>query len=337
METFKENIPETFNIKYNSVYFGETTYLLNLDINLDISELSTQKKFTLELKVVLPSNYPDTEYKKYQSRVAYLSTHYNITKKNLSVDLFYVYNNKEEYKKLIKVGLETFNTKGLGKYMLCRAIRYLLQKSWFDRNSTITLIAAGNECFHKIDTYDECMDIFKDYPQQLFYFLDLHRQSVLKDKLQTEYFDSSYYKTRKSDIDPIVLRILKEETTKDEELLTLLKKLACYVKTNLNLVKYYKKYGFEEDQIQYFNYPFFVKMSGSVNSILSECWYGKMVDKGREYNERKSAIDIPLFSDDEWRFRPRRKLSSKSAKKRRNLKNKSKSKSKKRSPKPRRR
>lgn len=82
-------------------------------------------------------------------------------------------------------------------------------------------------------------------------------------------------------------------------------------------------------------------MSGSVNSILSECWYGKMVDKGREYNERKSALDIPHFSDDEWRFRPRRKLSSKSAKKRRNLKNKSKSKSKskskKRSPKPRRR
>lgn len=80
METFKENIPETFNVKYNSVYFGETTYLLNLDINLDISELSTQK-YTLELKVVLPFDYPDTKYKEAQSHVAYLSTQYNITKK----------------------------------------------------------------------------------------------------------------------------------------------------------------------------------------------------------------------------------------------------------------
>ena len=37
---------------------------------------------------------------------------------------------------------------GLGKYMLCRAVHYLLNTSWFDINSTVTLIAAGGECFY---------------------------------------------------------------------------------------------------------------------------------------------------------------------------------------------
>jgi len=335
METFKEKIPETFNIKYNSIFFGEITFSLHLDI----TESTTDEKSTLELKVVLPDDYPETKYKNAQSLVAYLSTCYDITKKKLSVDSFYVYNNKEEYKKLIEEdGLETFNTKGLGKYMLCRAVHYFLQKSWFDKTSTVTLIAAGNECFHKINTYEECMDIFKDYPEQLFNFLDVHCRSVLKAKLQTsEHFNSLYYKTHKSRIDPIVLDILKEkkfwkesvsETIQDQNLLTLLKKLACYIKTKLNLIKYYKKYGFKEEQIQYFNYPFFVNMSGSVDSILSEC---------TKDVQEKSSSNTEILSVSP--FRPRRKLSKrakkssfKSPQKRRKSKNK-----RSRSPKSRRR
>ena len=322
MET---KIPQTFNVKY-----GDTTYPLDLDI----TEYPTPTKITLKLKVVFPHKYPKTNYTNVQPLVSYLLIHYDIAKKILSVDSFYVYN-KETFKKLITMGLETFNTKGLGKYMLCRAVQYFLQKEWVDKTSTVTLTAAGNECFHKIDTYEECMDIFKDYPEQLFNFLDVHCRSILKAKLQTsEHFNFLYYKTHKSRIDPIVLDILKEkkfwkesvsETIQDQNLLTLLKKLACYIKTKLNLIKYYKKYGFKEEQIQYFNYPFFVNMSGSVDSILSECT--------KDAQEKSSSnTEISSVSP----FRPQRKLSKRSKKS--SFKSTQKRrKSKKRSPKPRRR
>jgi hypothetical protein len=315
MET---KIPQTFNVKY-----GDTTYPLDLDI----TEYSTKKKITLELKVVFPHKYPKTNYTNVQSLVSYLLIRCDIAKKILSVDSFYVYNNKETFKKLITVGLETFNTKGLGKYMLCRAVQYFLQKEWVDKTSTVTLTAAGNECFHKIETYEECMDIFKDYPEQLFNFLSVHCRSLLNHKLQTsEYMDSRYYEKHKSKIDPTVRDILKEETTRNEQLLTLLKEWACNIKTNLKLVEYYKKYGFKEDQRQDYNYPFYVNMSSSVDSILSECT--KDVQEKSSSNTEISSVSP---------FRPRRKLSKrakkssfKSAQKRRKSKNK-------RSPKPRRR
>jgi hypothetical protein len=187
------------------------------------------------------------------------------------------------------------------------------------------------------------MDILERYPEVLFELVILHYNSVLRHKLKilkdiNLYY---YYETHKSEVNPVVIKILNEEILneeilnkeeKNDKLLAILKQTACEVKTNLDLVtKNYKKYGFKMTQ----NYGVQADMKGSVESILYECLYGKMVNKGREYNERKSALNIPSFSDDEWRFRPRRKLSKrpkkssfKSSHKRR--------KSKKRSPKPRR-
>ncbi len=268
MITTTEPIPDMFNVKYNSVFFGETTYPLQLEMN----ELSTPEKSTLELKVVLPDDYPDTEYKKFQPRVAYLLMHYDIIKKNLWIDLFFIYNNTERYKKIIS-RQETFHTKGLGKYMLCRAIHYLLQKSWFDIHSTATLTAAGGECFYKeqVDsyTYEQCMAILEPYQDLLFEFVTLYYNSALKDTLNIPkgVILYSYYETHKSQVNIAVMDILNGEQD-NPELLRLLRKTVCEVKTNHNLIeKNYKKYGFEVTQ----DTGLQAEMEGSVYSILAEC------------------------------------------------------------------
>jgi hypothetical protein len=259
-----------FNIKYNSVFLGEKTYPLTLVIH----QLKTEQKpnlYTLELKVMLPDDYPDTEYKKAQARIAYLLMHYDIIKKNLDIDLFFVYPTTERYKKLIHQN-EAFHTKGLGKYMLCRAIHYLLMQRWFDIHSTATLMAAGGECYYKelVDafTYEQCMAILEPYPDLLFEFVVLYYNSVLRDKLNLPNNNLyAYYETHKSQVKSKVSEILNHDK-ENPLLLTQLKKWVCEVITNRDLVeKNYKKYGFDVTQDNGLQ----AEMEGSVYSILSEC------------------------------------------------------------------
>jgi hypothetical protein len=292
MITVTEPIPDTFHVKYNFVFLGEKTYPLILVIH----QLKTEQKpnlYTLELKVMLPDDYPDTEYKKAQARIAYLLMHYDIIKKNLDIDLFFVYPTTERYKKLIRQQ-ETFHTKGLGKYMLCRAIHYLLMHHWFDIHSTATLTAAGGECFYKelVDafTYEQCMAILKPYPDLLFEFVILNYNSVLRAALHIPngFILYSYYETHKSQVNSAVMDILHREQH-NPELLRLLRKTVCEVKTNHDLIeKNYKKYGFEVTQDNGLQ----AEMQGSVYSILSEC-IRHAIKEGR----KKSSINDVIIQD----------------------------------------
>jgi hypothetical protein len=229
------------------------------------------------LVVLLPKDYPETEYKKAQSRVAYLLIHYDTTQKNMEIDLFFVYNTTERYKKLISKR-ETFNTKGLGKYMLCRAVHYLLNTSWFDINATVTLTAAGGECFYKeqVETYtfETCMRLLHRYPSILFELVVLHYSKDLRAKLElpkSNLYD--YYEKHKELVDTTVKDILTEERDNDV-LLHILQNKVCEIITNRNLVtKNYKQYGFEVSR----DHGAQVEMRGDVYSLLSACSMNKAI------------------------------------------------------------
>jgi hypothetical protein len=268
-----EAIPEKFNIHYDSIFSGELVYPLTLTINTHFSS----NPYSLELVVPLPIDYPETEYKKAQSRVAYLLIHYDTTHRNMEIDLFFVYNTTERYKKLIRKR-ETFNTKGLGKYMLCRAVHYLLNTSWFDINATVTLTAAGGECFYKeqVETYtfETCMRLLNRYPAILFELVVLHYSKDLRSKLElpkSNLYD--YYEKHKELVDTTVKDILNEERDNDV-LLHILQNKVCEIITNRNLVtKNYKQYGFEVSR----DHGAQVEMRGDVYSLLSACSINKAV------------------------------------------------------------
>lgn len=263
-----EAIPEKFNITYDSIFSGQIVYPLTLNIKLNHSR---SDMYTVELVVPLPEDYPETEYKKVQSRVAYLLIHYDTILKNMEIQLFYVYNTRELYKKLISKR-ETFNTKGLGKYMLCRAVHYLLNTSWFDINSTVTLTAAGGECFYKeqVDTYtfEQCMRLLNRYPMLLFQLIIKHYEDELRAKLEVPDGNLyTYYEKHKELVDEKVKDILNEDRDNDV-LLHILQNKVCEIITNRNLVtKNYKQYGFQVTT----DHGAQVEMMGDVYSILSEC------------------------------------------------------------------
>lgn len=106
------------------------------------------------------------------SNIAYLCIYYTIkdesdpeSKDVFDIASFYVYNTRSQYTAYISEA-ETFNTKGLGKYMLCYTIKYLQENtSWFDKDSKVILIAQGDECRDISDynkyTIDECLKILR--------------------------------------------------------------------------------------------------------------------------------------------------------------------------------
>lgn len=279
----KDIPPEMFNVKY------EKTYPLTLVIK-EHSHPSKPNVYTIEIIVVLPYDYPDTEYKKDKvfPKVAYLLTHYDTTKKNLEIDLFYVYNMKEEYKKLISKS-ETFNTKGLGKYMLCSAVSYLSKKPWFDtQNSTATLTASGGECFYETlvatYTFEECMSILKAYPGMLYEFATIHYNPELRTKLNLIGKLSTYYEKNKETVDKAVYEIL-DQNKENPELLTTMRRWVCEIKTNRDLVeKNYKKYGFEVT----YDGGLHAEMKGPVRSIQSQCRLGRKRKSRKRARKSKS-------------------------------------------------
>lgn len=196
-----------------SITYKSDSYPLSLNISIKLFE-PEENMYEIELIVPLPQEYPiESIYKQNHTRVAYLSMYYYVNKKQLKIDLFYVYTMKTKYKRYISEH-ETFHTKGLGKYMLCKAVHYLLDHTdWFDIDSTIKLTAYGEECFNP-ERYGEytiknCLDIIRQYDDstsKLFYLIITHYNQKLRDTLQ---IDSTtdidlFYKQNKELVDEAV-------------------------------------------------------------------------------------------------------------------------------------
>lgn len=234
----KQDIPPTFNIIHES-----TLYQLSLLITVT---LESENKYKIELIVPLPDDYPNSLFKQNITDVANLLIYYDVIMKNMYIDLFFVYDKMESYKRLIDKK-ETFNTKGLGKYMLCTAVQYLLKNTdWFDIKSSVTLQAHGGECHYenvyKPYTFEQCMEELK-HTELLFDFLVnyLEKKDKLLDKLQLQPENlEDYYKYNKAYVDTIIEDILNK-LHKSTHLFNMtermLKLYLCEVRTNDDLIK----------------------------------------------------------------------------------------------------
>ena len=271
------------HIPYSITYKSES---FPLSLYLSIHLFSPEENiYEIELIVPLPQEYPmESIYKQKKHRVAYLSLYYYVTKKQLEIDLFYVYNNRTKYKKDMSEH-ETFHTKGLGKYMLCKAVHYLLDHTdWFDINSTVALVASGEECAnpeqYSAYTIDDCLAILYQYDDsstKLFELVISHYYQELIDALPIEAAGNIhlFYQHHSKRVDGIIKGMLdKKHSAGDTLLRESLQKLVCYIKTNQQLIEknYRDIYGFRVVK----NNGTYATMEGTVYSILSACYGKKM-------------------------------------------------------------
>jgi hypothetical protein len=290
-----------------SVAYRGTTFPLSLHLSIQLFS-PEENMYEIELTVPLPEEYPmESQYKQKKHRVAYLSLYYYVTKKQLEIDLFYVYNNRTKYKKDIGEH-DTFHTKGLGKYMLCKAVHYLLDHTdWFDINSTVTLVASGEECAHPEQysayTIDECLAVLYQYDDpsiKLFELVISHYYQELIDALPVEAAGNIhlFYQQNSKRVDGIIKGMLDKKNRAGDTLLReSLQKLVCYIKTNQQLIEknYRDIYGFRVVK----NNGTYATMEGTVYSILSAC-YGKKVTMDNMVTQRtiqKNTEAHPLLGN----------------------------------------
>jgi hypothetical protein len=263
--------------------------------------------YKIELVVPLPDAYPNTDFREKDNinDVAKLSIDYYVIEKNMYIDLFFVYDKMESYKALIK-GNEQFNTKGLGKYMLCTIVQYLLENTdWFDINSIVTLKAWGGECNPKYEkTYTLKEQYINDLRQSklLFDFLtnyldekDILLKRLNKLHLQLEELEE-YYEEHKEEVNDLI-----EDIIYKSKIITLglLKRYLCEVRTNDDLItkNYSKIYGFRVVK----NYGVYSYLIGNVYSLLSACVSSRDLAMYKAKHASKSSrVDIKaLLSEKE--------------------------------------
>lgn len=270
-------MPQKFNIIYTTK-FTSTQYQLSLTLTIKL-DAYYKNVYIIELLVLLPDDYPQSNYKNATNRVAYVLITYFKNEKRMNIDLLYVYNTITKYKKLISDN-EKFNTKGLGQYMLCKAVEYLLENIDFDFDieSIVTLKASAEDCRYtdyREYTFDYCMEEITKYPAMFILLFDYVKDTYiqeLKDKLPDGVILN---RQNKENVDEKVKDILYKHKT-DAKLLEILQKYTCEIKTNHDLIKnYYNKiYGFNIKEGE--DGGIYAELVGNIHSLLSACKISKM-------------------------------------------------------------
>lgn len=324
----KHDIPLTFNIIHES-----KLYPLSLLITI---RLKRPDEYEIQLVVPLPSDYKHTNFKKSTNLVSQLSILYHVIKKEMYIESFFVHDKMNIYKKLISMN-ETFNTKGLGKYMLCTVVQYLLENTdWFDINSIVTLKAYGGECFYKelFKTYpfERCLEeLKKDELLFDFFINNLSTGTLLVrlDKSKLQHYNNNlndYYEDNKEEVNTIIEDMVRH-SPKPDLTLRLLQRYLCEIRTNDDLIKknYNKIYGFHVVK----NYGLYSSLIGNVYSLLSAClsprdlvMYKAIHASKRAYENKKHNLKVgDEVRDDEWTqgrkrgFKTHKKVKSKQLKK----------------------
>jgi len=269
-----------------------------LEIKIELPTKRSQYQ-SINCSVPFPHFYPMTPFrtrvkeKHLKNVVATLLLTYDTEQHNLEIDIFYVYSAFADTKDLLLPGERL---KGLGKYMLCKVIRWLIDFPWFSKDATASLTAAGNQCYEMLPyqqfTFDDCITMLLHYPMSLYYGV-MHRhgaiilERIMKDipdiqpSLPYDEIYNKYY-----DIIMSAVLTFAQDNKNDPELLVLLREVVCNIKTNQQLIeRNYKPYGFvliKDDGEQ-------ATMKGSVKNILESCStasYGKKSKRNRSTRKK---------------------------------------------------
>ena len=283
--------------KYNLVA-DKTSYPLEINIKMPIGFKKT--RHSIICTVPFPKGYPMTPFhiltssKLDRKNVAKLDLSYDEEQNDLEIDLFYVYSSFSDMKQHINKGEEL---KGFGLYMLCKVLHYLLsEKRLFFPTATVSLTAAGNQCYdiekYKDYTIENCLDIIKPYPESLFYsFFNKDYLKKISGIIETYIpnvdMDNVYNDIEKREIvnDSVIKLIKLEEQNDPEKLLSLLRQLVCEINDNQRLIEYNYKSIYKFEIVE--NKGNEAKMKGTVANILAAC-DAKSISKFRSRSSPKS-------------------------------------------------
>ena len=221
--------------KYNLVA-DNTEY--PLEINIEMSNFK-KTRHSIICNVPFPKGYPMTPFhiltcNLNRKNVANLYLSYDEEKNNLEINIFYVYSSFSDMKQHISKGEEL---KGFGIYMLCKVLHYLLyEKRLFSHTATVSLTAAGNQCYdietYKDYTIEKCLDIIKPYPEALFdTFFDKDYKTklteIIKKYIPNVDMNKVVYNDNRDILNDSVIELIKLEQQKDpEKTIILIKKVS---------------------------------------------------------------------------------------------------------------
>ena len=202
----------------------------------------------LEVHVPFPVDYPDTAFrhKRNNKPLAYLRCTFFTGRDIIELHSFYVYAKDRTYRTLDDIETDIQLTRGLGKKMLCTALRYLVDSSHISIDAIVELEAIGGD--------DDCIESTSITE----YEVDLFLQDFPNDS-----------RDRMNSVVERPLSLFEKRS------------LFCEIISNRKLVEYYKKLHFEPI-IDASYRATMVKMRGTIRNILEQCkMMGKIV-KGKK-------------------------------------------------------
>jgi hypothetical protein len=254
-------LPDTYPLQVNDKHF-------DLRIYIEMKTYPKTNRKRIICSVPFPEDYPHNDFYRTVSemrdenpqRIATLNLLYDTDKNSLGIAIFYVYSAFSTIKPYVTKE-EQLQLKGLGIFILCKVLHFLLSKiKGVSPETKVTLTASGDQCYD-IETYkdyktEDCLEIIKNYPYALLIILKINNL------IQSE--DNDIHIKHPEILYTLIRKHIEENPGK----IIILRELVCNIITNQRLIEHYKGvYNFNVDK----NLGTEAIMSGTVANILSAC------------------------------------------------------------------
>ena len=287
------------------VRVDDTERKFDLQIIMETYLDTNQKRIVCS--VPFPEGYPENDFFRivYDTRaekiIAKLYLVYDTDENSLEILIFYVYSSFSDIKPYVTTE-ERLQLKGLGVFMLCKVLRYLLSiqehadPKWLSPETKVILTAQGNQCYD-IERYmdytaEECLDVIKQYPYALYMILSTHlyyMYSELDNLIKTEIAKGTIdrrvkihtlYKSHPE----ILYTFIRTHMEEIPDNMIMLRSLVCNIITNQRLIEHHYKRMYHLNVEE--NLGTEATMSGTVADMLSACDERKIY--GKKYRKSKN-------------------------------------------------
>ena len=263
----------------------DTEIKFDLHIIMETYLETNQKR--IMCSVPFPKDYPENDFfrivslKRGEQIIAKLYLVYDTDENSLEILIFYVYSSFSDIIPYV-TKTERLQLKGLGIFMLCKTLRYLLSiqqhadPKWLSPETKVILTASGEQCYD-IETYkdytdEECLAIIKQYPYMLWMIFSTHlyhTYSQLDKLIKTEIGSRVKIHTLYKSHPEILYTFIKTHINEIPDTNIMLRSLVCKINTNQRLIEHHYKriYHLNVDE----NRGTEATMSGTVADMLSAC------------------------------------------------------------------
>ncbi len=250
--------------------------------------------------VPFPEGYPENDFFRIVSLtraetipiIAKLYLVYDTDENCLEILIFYVYSSFSDIIPHV-TKTERLQLKGLGVFMLCKVLRYLLfQKDWLSPETKVILTASGEQCYD-IETYkdyteEDCFEIIKQYPYALWMIFSTHLynkyaelEKLIKTEIGSRVKISTLYKSHPE----LLYTFIKTHSEEIPDNIIMLRSLVCKINTNQRLVDHHYKRIYHLNVVE--NRGTEATMSGTVANMISACDDRKIYGKKYKSKHRR--------------------------------------------------